>query len=745
MTADKRPRKPRKDPGSTRGPRRSREQIVDDEQWDSPTQEQLTALTDDSGFLLYSKRKRAVELYRQPAISGETIKAETGLELWQASRLHEAGKKFNPDTHRPTGYYACLPGYARRGVQHARRAEFNAELAKLGQGLKGILDYFLALHDDIATKLEYYLRTRKVSRDAPPEPCISSGSVVDAFYFFCREKGLDKLEDRWPFDRDYRGAGAVREYYKKWKAKNPALAALNELGVDAAREQKVDAAVAVNREQLPEALPMVFSRVEADGQLLHAIGEVSFVNKYGVEVHVELRRLYALVMVDTTLPLVLAARLSFGLRYDANDVLGLVRDALFPRRRRERLSIDHPQYRYLDGADFPANTPIGKDLRGNGWQELAWDADKSQISAAQQRQIRQLLRCKVASERVGNPTARAFIERFNKYLAKAFEILASGTGSHPRDPARNEPEKAARKYRIRIELLEELLDLFVRNWNATYRPELGATPLEALGQLIGQNRVFYNSLQALDPEQREGGAYSEFFPSFRRQLRRSRKTHGVLVVNLFGAKYSEKALVNNKLLLSTTNLGCTVYVNPDDAREAWLVPDAYPEMRIYIYVQNRALRAFKHSLHWRMVTSAFVTSMGHRSRALTPDMMRAAAAGLGEQAAAGNPSARAAFSTILGEQARIDSGAVPDFGAQEFVSAPVIDESEAMEVEPDPEHLVDATAAPAAPTSASARPGRPARATPAAQPPPAPPLARRVGRPLIRPPVPGDRLGIGRT
>lgn len=670
-------RSPRKAPH----PRRTRSELIGTAEWVEPTVVELQALS-QADLATYRTRKLALELYRKNA-PGAQIEKESKLTITQVGRLHRLGAKLNPATKKPRGYYVCLPGRRLDTKKHRRKNPFDSQLAENGRGLKNALSDFFARHDDIKRLLDNYLRTRRIGQ-AAPEPRINAASAVRAFHKLCRAKKLhEQVPLQWPFNRRRLGENAVREYYATWKVSNPRLAALNELGESAAQEHAVDAAVAANAVPELDAPLLVYGRIEVDGILLPAIGSVLFKNKYGVEVQVETRRLYALLARDCRLPLILGARASFGLRYDVNDVLGLARDSLFPPAKR-KLTIVAEEFGYRQGADYPARVLPG--LWGNVWQELAWDADSAHLSASDSRLIEDLLRCRVASERIGSPTARALIENLYSFLSAAFEVLSSATGTNPDDPVRRNPAGAATKYCIRIELLEELLDVWARNWNATYRQELGMTPLDAAKQLADQYEVFYNPLGALSETDRR----HEFFPRFRRELRYSRVTHGVLLVNLFGAKYSGPDLVANARLASTTNRRCTVYVNDQDAREAWVVPDAYPEMRLHVFVQNRALLRFPHPLLWRRMTSWWTAGQGRQDRAIRPDIMRAAAEYFGEQAREGDPNARAIFSTIIGEQARVEAGAtssiVDGMGDDEHLQEPVLDAEEAEEGEVDPEH-----------------------------------------------------------
>lgn len=659
--------------------RRQRSEVVGTNKWVEPTVTQIAELS-PAEARIYVMRKVALEMYRQCA-SGDEIELRTTLPISEVGRLHRRAEKMNPATDAPEGFYVCLPSRRLQLSKHVRRKAFDSELAKEGSGQKLAMTSFFVQYADIKRNLDVYLRTRRLG-NGTQDTHVNAASTVRAFHHLCRAKGLhEQVPPQWPFNTSHLGANAIRDYYAKWKANNPLIATGNERGDAAALEARVDLAVANDDRLAVEAPCPLYGRVEMDGVLIPVIGAVIFRNKHGVDVVVETRRLYALIAVDRRLPLILGARVSFGLRYDVNDVLALLRQAIFPPARRA-LTLQNDEFNYLPGAGYPAE--VIPSLRENVWQELALDADKAHLSAADSKVITELLRCRVANERVGSPTARAAIENLNGFLSAACNSQASATGTGPRDVVRRDPEVAAVSYAIRIELLEELLDVWARNWNARYRPEVGMTPLQAAKQLADKNEVFYNQLGALSGEDRR----HEFYPRFRRELRFGRTTHGVLLVNLFGARYTGPDLAGNARLAGSANQACTVYVNDEDAREAWVVPDAYPEMRIRVVVQNEALRRFKHPLYWRRMTSWWTAKQGIHERAVTPDLMRGFAQGIGESAKEGDPDARAIFSTILGEQARVESGAVSHILSPPEIDLPppVLDAEEANEAELDVEH-----------------------------------------------------------
>lgn len=629
----------------------------------------LAKLTEDE-FAEYIRRKRALKLYREGADAGTLLKS-VGMKIGDARLLLNRAMRTDLKTGLPLGIWACVPNRMPTSVVHQRRTPFNQEAAGEGQGLKGALSVFFLQHPDIKRDLDAFLRTRRL-QGAAPETCISSSRCLANFYKLCRLKDLHHKEDKWPFHTKRRGANAVRDYYRRWKIANPLLATLNEHGEDAAQVHRVDLAVANRVGEPTTPIPFAYGRVELDEHLLHACGLVTFPTKSGIDAHVEVRRVYALVLREYRSDAILAAIISYGGRYDMNDVLRLVRKALFPPKRFQ-LTLDAPEFGYREGAAYPAEL---KSFAANCWQVLALDADTTHIAAAETELLKRLLRCKVAGERIGCATARHSAEGGFVSLAEAFEVLSSGTGSNPRSPARRDPEGAARKFGIKVEHMEEMLDVWCRNKNASFSPTLGASPLEALEELALKGEVVFNKLGELgDPAMKH-----EFYPRFQRTFRLSRKSTGVLLVNLFGAKYSGPDLAGNRMLLSTSDMRCTIYVKDEDARFAIIIPHAFPEMRIPVVVQNRALRNFKHTLEWRRLACAHNVNLGKADKAVKPDTMRAALDYYGQQALNKVPGAEVSVSKISGAMAQetLGSASTLDMDSEwsEALMA-VLDEDEA--------------------------------------------------------------------
>ena len=709
--------------------RRHRADLVRPLKWIEPGIDELMKLS-KAQQQAYSVRKLALEMYRCMA-SGEEIKNRTGMNITQVGRLHRRADSLNPVTNAPEGYYACLPNRQLHRKPHRRVQPFRADLATTGRGQKHALSCFLEEHPDIEKALLIYFRTRRLG-NAAAEPKLSPASAVKAFHKLCRAKELHLAQPpAWPFNTSRVGENAIRAFYAKWRSQNQVVATGNEQGEHARYETETDLAVARNSSLEPVQLAPLYARVELDEVSLPVLSGVVVPTKDGLDVLVDARRFYGLLLIDHRIPLILAARLSFGPRYDVNDVLGTLRQALFPPGRLT-LSIKGGEFDYLPEAGYPAEVLPG--LKGSVWQRLAWDSDAAHVSASDSEVIKALLGCKVSGERLGEPTARQMVERLNGFLSRACSVLASATGTGPTDVVRRSPEEAVAKYDIRAEYLEQLLDVWARNWNATYRPSLGMSPLEAARQLMHKQEVFYNPFGEFATADHR----HEFYPRFRRELRFSRNTHGLLAVNLFGAKYSSAELAGNALLANAPDKGCTLFVNDEDARIAWVVPNAYPELRIEVHVQNRRLRAFPHSLLQRRTIAWVEAKEGRYQRAITPDTMRGFSERLGEKAKAGDRDALNTVAAIQGEQHRLMAGGMsttfPAVAAGEKLPLAVLDVEESDEAELDPEH-----AGLEQPRKRSA--GRPRGRSKAPETPRAQPLPPQEGGSLPR--VRGTDLGLG--
>jgi hypothetical protein len=636
-----------------RAPRRTREEVLrqacapDLDKWPEPPEPLLKALDQQKLLSLYIQCKRAVEFYVENR-TGAYIKKTTGIGITKAKRLFERCAAKNRDGSIP-GFYACLPAEteapATRHARDSRKKPFDPQLAAQGKGLKGVFKELLDKNDgSMRKKLEKFFRTRSLEGRAPV-PVLRQSIVFKAFLQLCTDEGIQ--DDEYPFYLKRKGEWAITNYWKWWNATHAHTAANNQYGADAAKEQAVDLAAAACTELPPLPRPDGFARVELDEHLLHAIGQLTVPSRSGIDVVVGARRVWALVLRDTGSTAVLATCVSYREKYDRNDILRLVRKALKAPGQVQSPSL--AKLRYLPGAAFPSEDGFAL----HRWQVTAFDADASHLSLAEQEDLRTLLG-EVENERVGSPTAHPYAESINARIAEFTEMLPSGTGSSPDDPARRDPEKAAERWSINIVHLEEILDVWARNYNATPQKSLdGRTPLQQLKAMQVQGRVFSSAADAFGDFE-----LYKLLPRYEANITFSRSTPkrlGALGVQLFGASYTSRELAANVRLRSAPQLKCTVYVE-DDARYAWVVPQAYPDLKFFVKVTNRDLKDFVHSLEWRRLTEAHGTNAVYEAKPASVSTMFDVLESLAELAKNGNQAAAATVSQFSGFMSQAQNG-----------------------------------------------------------------------------------------
>ena len=614
------------------------------DKWPSPPPELLKTLEQVRLLDKYARRRQAVEYYVQGR-KGKYIKDTTGVGITLAKRLYEGCIAQKPDDS-IYGFYACLPTVGDAQSAKPRRVAAPADTVaqKKGPARKFAYTELVNKNDGrLRKKLEEFFRTRCLDGGAPATT-LTQSKVFKAFLELCAKECIK--DDEYPFNQDRRGEWGITNHWKRWKATHARNAANNQYGPDAAKEQDVDLASA-NCVELPP-LPRAdgYARVELDEHLLHAVGLLSIPVRSGADIVVGTRRVWGLILRETGAGAILSTCISYRAKYDKNDVLRLIRKAL---KASPRLQNSTFAKLYLPGAAYPSEE--GFEL--HRWQVTAFDADSSHLSIADVGDLRKLIG-EIENERVGQPVAHAYAESINSRIAEFYKSLSSGTGSNPEDPARRDPEKAAEQFPVFITEFEEILDVWGRNFNVTQQKSLdGRTPLQHLKALQVQGRVFVSAADAFG----EFELY-KLLPRYEAHITFSRNTAsrlGALGVQLFGAWYTSSAFAREARLRSTITLKCTIYVE-DDARYAWIVPDALPEEKFFVKVANRDLKDFPHSLEWRRIAEAHGTNAAYEAESTKASTLFGLLEILAKRAKAGDQNASTTVSRFAGFMAQVQNG-----------------------------------------------------------------------------------------
>lgn len=546
---------------------------------------------------------------------GKAIFKQCACKVDEARRLVSRCIQYNPSTRFIVGFWACVPQYRLAPTSRERFRAFKPALAAEGKGLTGALFDLFRKHPAIEQKMRLFVQKRKDAFTAPV-PILTPTILHKRFLALCKEEGL-LARNEWPFTTKRAGYQAIRKWNAKHRFEAPIRSARNELGDQAGALAMTDyKSIMAGRKT--EAL-LAYERVELDEHYQDAVWTIHIPMPGGSFEQISTTRLWALVLRDRGSKVILAARLSYRERYDRNDVLALIHDALAPPPRKI-LSFENPHYQYAGEACFPGEL---EDFRGNTWQCLAFDTDSTHLANQTLSVLKQVVGCDVANETVGQATARSSIEGFFAILARNYQQIPSATGSSPESPVRRDPEKAASRWNVASRLAEEVLDVFCRNHNATPSEDCGGlSPLQRLREMLAQGKVFRSPLGEL----REANLW-QLLPVHPATVTRQRG-FGPLGVNLYGGRYVGPELAKASELAYLTDNAVKVYVE-EDARFAVVVPDAFPDRHYKVALKGRYAEG-PHTLLARRWASTLAKNLAISGRARLPDVMTGLLTGLGE-------------------------------------------------------------------------------------------------------------------
>lgn len=306
------------------------------------------------------------------------------------------------------------------------------------------------------------------------------------------------------------------------------------------------------------------------------------------------------------------------------DVLNVAHRALVPPPRRH-LFMQNEHFRYADGARYPGEVD---ELKCNLWQVLAMDAHSSHFAAPVLKAMEDAIGCHIASERIGEATARGALEKFFHILALFEASLSSGTGNRPGSPARRNPEESARKWLVVAPIAEQVLDVICRNYNVTPSEACGGiSPLQRLAEMLVAGKVYRCPLGEL----RQSNLFL-LLPRYEATAtrKRSKNALGPLGVNLFGGRYVGPALAKDIELAEALDKRVWAYVQ-DDARYAVIVPWAFPG-RHYKVVLVGKYSDEPHTLVQRRLAYAWAKNNHIKGHADVPCLTTGITRALGEAA-----------------------------------------------------------------------------------------------------------------
>jgi hypothetical protein len=571
----------------------------------------------------YFANRLAVELWANmvpETLILRRLKNDHGVTLRQGriARIVKRCLQVNPRTMRIYGFYGCIPSKhlpklrpismsgAEKEKGDAKQPKDNPRARQLGK--------LFAEHPKIEASMVLLAKTRSLKKGMAPFAALTPGIVIDCFHSLCQEAGLAK-EGKWPFAPGLKkqGAEAIRRWYHYKKFDHPSRAALNELGDELGTTLSRDYR-RIGIRPMGATLKLAYERVEMDEHYRDAMWVAMWPMGNDRFHKIQTRRLWGMAALECSCKLVLGTNMAVGEKYNRADVMRLVYNSLVPPPCPEKLMLDDPQYVLHPEARYPAEIP---EFARNSFMQFAYDGDSSHLSPETLEALERVLHSEIAAERIGDWTGRPNIEGWFGKLAEFDAHSPAATGNSPESPARRDPEKGAEEINLYMPLAFESLDLLGRTHNITpLRCLDGDTPLERLAEMTKQGRVFRSPIGELGR-----GNLHLLLPRYPVKLsayRAATKGHGVLGTNFQYAWYTSKELNDNKELRFAPDQSAWLYVQ-EDARFAWLVPNAFPNDRYLVAVTGR-LASTPHTLQWRMFHGQLGRHRAAAGRATLPHL-----------------------------------------------------------------------------------------------------------------------------
>ncbi|MEK4252101.1 hypothetical protein [Paenibacillus sp. FSL W7-1287] len=527
----------------------------------------------------FEKRKQAIELYIDNQISIADIKKITGIDRKELNKLLRKCLT-NDKEGRQWGYRALIP-YKRVGEKYLR-IESTSGLQnplRLTGAFKQLLEQYPVLPQLID---DYILNRRKRPTG---DNVIRIIDLRNKFLKLCRSEGI-KLNE-YPFNTLDKGLRSLYRYVETLTNEN-IRAASSRYGDEAERKLKD-----LDGTSSPKELTVVpYECVYFDGHKIDALLSITFKNAYGDDVVETMSRIWLLVIMDDATRAVLGHILCLQPEYSSYDVLHCIKKTVIPWKP---IVLTIPGLEYPEKPGYPS--AAFPEAQWALWNELKYDNALANLSTIVKDRLTSIVNCSVNPGKVRFPEGRAIIERFfglleNNYIHR----LVNTTGSNPKDPKRKNPEKAAIKYEIRSDELEQLIEVAIARYNNEMHSTLGMSPLEAMEQ-----RILYRDMvpRILDEEKRNDINF--FSLRTHRVVKGSKQSGKRPHINYEGVQYSSSLLSKNFSLVGTE---LTIEVNIDDIT---VLQVFLPDGEALDYIRARGPWSKKsHSLRTRKVINKLV-------------------------------------------------------------------------------------------------------------------------------------------
>lgn len=400
----------------------------------------------------YIKRKTAVDLYID-GISPKKIHEETGILPCEIIRLVKKCVALN-ENQQPVGYEALIPR------KHTVKAvsKFQKLLLQYPSLEKFILgNYF----NDKKYTLERNMSVR---------------TLHTKFLDECRRLKVQDYE--YPFTLKDMGYDALLNYINAVESQKQ-IQTINREGKDL--QQKFKSTGYGVSTALTALNP--YGIVQIDGHKIDMIYSVESENEQGEITPLPAMRAWLIAVIDVATRVIIGYSVSPYENYNQYDVLMAAHNAIVPHEKKE---FTHKSFKYPENGGYPSLAI--PEAQWAAFDMIMLDNAKSHLANNTIDKLLNTVKCTVNFGSVATPETRGIVERFFKTLETGgFHRLPGTTGSHSKDPKRNEPEKESVKYNITYDDICELLEYLIAEYNNSSHSALeNQTPLQVMERRIKQ-------------------------------------------------------------------------------------------------------------------------------------------------------------------------------------------------------------------------------------------------------------------
>ena len=376
------------------------------------------------------------------------------------------------------GFRALIP-YTRTEL-YTRRAALGSHFPGERGGMAGALNLTLERFPDIEKMLVKFIRN-EAKRFAVPEYKLRACDLHRIFLRYLEENGVGKQE--WPYNTKYIGLRTIQTYMNDVLNRN--------FGKTTAARENSAARAHLNVGRGVSALLSFdepYDAVEIDTYKIEAHLSVVFRTPEGMETDVRLDRLCLIAAVDRFSSCILGYTVVYRPEISADDVLRLMRETTTTAWQPMELTI--PGLRYPEGGGLPSGVVDG--MHGAVWSVTMLDGALAHLSQTIHERARATLGFAINWGPVAHFERRPNVERTFNQIGKAlFKRMPSTTGASPQNGRADEAERKAVLHQIRAIEVEQLLDVFIAQHNATPSEGLSyLSPLDAIRYFAARPDTF---------------------------------------------------------------------------------------------------------------------------------------------------------------------------------------------------------------------------------------------------------------